>query len=397
MQFTFELSAPVIRMLCTAALGVAFITLYYCPRVARIGRRNRADNLRASGLKVEYGEPLPEVSVVVYAQDQAEQLSRLLPQLLEQDYPSPFEVIVVNEGQSEATEEAVAPLVCRYRNLYLTYTPDGARNLSRKKLALTLGIKAARYPVVAIVDADTSVNSARWLRIIGSHFLNPACEVVIGGTKWDAADDDMRGHGRRAFGAVSDMAIYLSAAIGGRPYRASGHNLAYRKNLFFENKGFSRSLNLRYGDDDVFVSEITRGYNTEVELASDAVNTMHCLNPARAYKEIKLRRMFTGRFISKRSRRMMGGVSSAMFWLWLASSVAAVAMGLPNLLPAAAVLLLGVGLWVPVVLSWRGAMGVLSTRRLTYSIPWHVMARPLWTGYYSICSRRNRTRNYTWG
>ena len=195
MQFTFELSAPVIIMLCTAALCVAFITLYYCPRVARIGRRNRADNLRASGLKVEYGEPLPEVSVVVYAQDQAEQLSRLLPQLLEQDYPSPFEVIVVNEGQSEATEEAVAPLVCRYRNLYLTYTPDGARNLSRKKLALTLGIKAARYPVVAIVDADTSVNSARWLRIIGSHFLNPACEVVIGGTKWDAADDDMRGHG----------------------------------------------------------------------------------------------------------------------------------------------------------------------------------------------------------
>ena len=48
---------------------------------------------------------------------------------------------------------------------------------------------------------------------------------------------------------------YLAMAIKGRPYMGVGRNMAYRKSLFFERKGFASHLNLASGDDDLFVNE----------------------------------------------------------------------------------------------------------------------------------------------
>jgi cellulose synthase/poly-beta-1,6-N-acetylglucosamine synthase-like glycosyltransferase len=59
---------------------------------------------------------------------------------------------------------------------------------------------------------------------------------------------------------------YLSFALLGIPYSAVGRNLAYRRSLFFENKGFASHLHIASGDDDLFVSETANRYNTAVEI-----------------------------------------------------------------------------------------------------------------------------------
>lgn len=336
------------------------------------------------------------MSIVVYARDDAEFLAALLPQLLQQDYPREYEVVVVNEGQSDSTSDTVTALQTVYPNLYLTFTPEGARNLSRKKLALTLGIKAARYPVVAIVDADTSVPSPLWLRRMASHFADCSCEVVIGTSMWDRDNDDMRGARRRTFDCAADAVTYLAPAAGGHPYRGTSHNLMYRRDLFFANKGFSRSLNLRYGDDDIFVSEISRGDNTCVEITPESVTRIRSFNPARAYRELRKSRAFTSRFVSKSSRRLMG-FCSLLLYVWLAASVVAVVAGLPSLLPAVAVLVLALILWIPLVLVWRHALMSLGAGRLGWSLPWLIMTRPFHTIATRIRAMRTRTRQYTWG
>ncbi len=49
-------------------------------------------------------------------------------------------------------------------------------------------------------------------------------------------------------------------AVGGyrrTPYRGASGNIAFRRDKFFDNKGFSSSLNLRSGDDDIFINEFT--------------------------------------------------------------------------------------------------------------------------------------------
>ena len=57
---------------------------------------------------------------------------------------------MVNEGESADVRDAVSMLRASHPNLYLTFTPEGVVNLSRKKLGITLGIKAARYDIAVL-------------------------------------------------------------------------------------------------------------------------------------------------------------------------------------------------------------------------------------------------------
>ena len=58
--------------------------------------------------------------------------------ILGQDYPAAFEVIVVNEGESVEVRDTVSMFRALHNNIYLTFTPQGVVNLSRKNLRLLL-------------------------------------------------------------------------------------------------------------------------------------------------------------------------------------------------------------------------------------------------------------------
>jgi hypothetical protein len=58
---------------------------------------------------------------------------------------------------------------------------------------------------------------------------------------------------------------YLGMAIRGVPYMGVGRNLAYRRSVFFENKGFGTHKDIVTGDDDLFVNSNAKKSNTSVE------------------------------------------------------------------------------------------------------------------------------------
>ena len=217
MDFSFNPTMQVIVPAAIALISMAAVLVLACRRLLRVCRKVTDD----TEAPLPAVEDLPDVSVVVYASDDAEYLSTLLPALLAQDYPAPFEVIVVNEGQADAATEVVSLLAREHSNLYLTFTPDGARNLSRKKLALTIGVKAARHSVVVTVDADTAIPSDRWLMRMAGDFASRRCEVVIGADKPDLDDDDMPWRNFRAFDSCVDTITYIDAAMCGYPNRGT--------------------------------------------------------------------------------------------------------------------------------------------------------------------------------
>lgn len=392
MDFSF---VPSINIILPACLAVLSATVAICITAVRLGRI-RAKSLSDAEAQDTSETELPKVSIVVYAHDDAEQLSQLLPSLLSQDYPAgKLEVVVVNEGQSDATAEVVNTIALTHPNLYLTFTPDGARNLSRKKLALTLGIKAARFPVVAMVDADTAVRSPQWLRRMARHFTNPRCEVVIGASAWDGEADNLFGSRHRAFDYTADTVTYLAPAINRHPYRGTSHNLLYKRDLFFVNKGFSRSLNLRNGDDDIFVSEIARRNNTKVELSPESITTIVADNPKRIYRDMSSSRILSGQHVSKASRRLMG-FCSLLVWMWLAASIWCALAGLPSLLPAGGMLLVGIIMWIWLTILWRKTTTLFANRTLGWSLPWLIITRPAYSFIKKVRAFRYRNRQYTW-
>jgi GT2 family glycosyltransferase len=107
----------------------------------------------------------PKVSVVICAYNAASTLEDNLASLARLDYPN-YEVIVVNDGSSDAT-----PQIARQYPFRLISVPNGGLSAARN-----LGLHAATGEIVAYTDADTRVD-AHWL----SHLVQPFIESDVGG------------------------------------------------------------------------------------------------------------------------------------------------------------------------------------------------------------------------
>lgn len=373
---------------CVLALGLVY--LLATSRVAKFCRRSRSE--RPDKPDEDY---LP-ASVVVYSQADSENLAELLPALLGQNYPAPFEVIVVNEGESADVRDTVAALRASHHNLYLTFTPDGAHNLSRKKLAITLGVKAARYGVVVLTTSAAMIESPFWLQRMMRQFAEGSpVEVVLGFAYIDPAEDRNHGFRRRAFDYVADSVRWLATGIAGKPFRGTEYNIAYRKEAFMRNKGFARTLNLHYGDDDIFVSEIAGRHNTVVELSDESIVRLRHGNHPRIFNERVLRRFFTEGHIRRRPRFL----SSLTGWLQIAAIATGGAAGVvdyPNLQPAIVAAVIIIAMFVLDIFMWRSAMKALKSRTLMLTIPWLSVTYPLRKAGRHLRSKLGHQKKYTW-
>lgn len=393
MYFSFDITPAQWLLLALGLLAVVLAFVAFLIRVLPLGR------LRHSELSVdeesEAAADYEKAAIVVYSRDDDGGLASLLPQLFTQDYPNDFEVIVVNEGESAAVSEIVGDFQLRHKNLYLTVTPDGVRNLSRKKLAITLGIKATRMPVIVLTTAASNIESPLWLRSMMRHFKPGGdVEVVLGFAAPPPYDDRSFGARARSFDFVADSAAWVTPAIKHHPWRGTEHNLAYRREVFFRNKGFSRHLNLRNGDDDIFVSEITNRRNTVVELSPESLVLVPGANSPRAFREEKARRSFTSRFIPRRPR-VLGGTAFTCYAIAPLPAIAAALISPFNwwAIALSAVVLL---LWYVAGLVWRIAVRALHGRNLMLTLPFLEFGRPLRKFKRGVRSMFRHGKRYTW-
>lgn len=393
MYFSPILTSTELWLLGAAAVCVLLVAAIYFFRVRTVTEyRRRADRERPDKPDADF---MP-ASVIVYSQGDTDNLTELLRSLLAQKYPAAFEVVVVNEGESADVRDAVSLLRATNPNLYLTFTPQGVVNLSRKKLALTLGIKAARYDVVVLTTTGAIIDSPLWLRSMMAPFsASNAVEVVLGFAGVDPDEDTAPGRRRRSYDYAAESARWLAAAIAGHPFRGTEFNLAYRKNLFIRNKGFARSLNLHYGDDDIFISQIANGRNTVVELSEDAIVRVRHGNHPRIFRERVLRRCFTEGFIRRRPR-FLHPLSGWLQIAAIACGAAAAVLAWPNLQAAVIALVLVVVLLVMDAVVWRRLMKALKCRNLRLTIPWFTLTYPLRRLSTRLRARLGRQKKYTW-
>lgn len=393
MYFSPTISFTALWLIGASALCVLAVAAFYLFRVRTVvNYRRRADGERPDKPDSDY---LP-ASVIIYSQGDAENLHELLEVVLNQDYPAAYEVIVVNEGEASDVRDTVGMLRNRYPNLYLTFTPEGVVNLSRKKLALTLGIKAARYDVAVLTTTAATVTSPLWLRRMTWRFdKNSPAEVVLGFAAVDPGEDSAHGCRRRAFDFVAESVRWLSVAIAGKPFRGTEYNIAYRRSLFLKNKGFARSLNLHYGDDDIFISEIANRHNTQVELSEDSIVLLREGNHPRLFNERVLRRIFTERFI-RRKPRVLVPLTGILQIAAIACGAAAAVIDWPNLQVAVIAAVLIVAMLAFDIATWRKAMKALKSRPLCITIPWFVLTHPLRRGMARLHARLGKQKKYTW-
>lgn len=235
-------------------IGVAFIhQIYFYLRYLRLGGKVT--------YKADSDVQLPAVSVIVCAHNEYDNLQDYLSILLEQDYPC-YEVIVVDDSSEDGSDLLLERWSRQYGNLYHTFVPRGARVLSNKKLALTIGIKAAHHDYLLLTDADCRPESKFWIREMMQGFANQQTEVVLGFSPYF----EKKGLLNHLIGydTLFNGLQYMGMARAGKPYMGVGRNLAYKRETFFSVGGFKGLLGNRAGDDDLFVNRIANAANTVV-------------------------------------------------------------------------------------------------------------------------------------
>lgn len=163
----FAFNASEQGLLIAAGALLVIQAIYYFALYNRINLRNRA----ARKNELRFSDELPPVSILICAHNETENLRRSLPAMLAQDYPQ-FELIVINDGEKNENEAYLSQLENQHKNLYHSFVPNSSRYISRKKLAITLGIRAARYEWLVLTEANCLPQSDQWLRLLARNFTS---------------------------------------------------------------------------------------------------------------------------------------------------------------------------------------------------------------------------------
>ncbi len=242
------------------------------------------------------------VSVIICARNEAENLEKHLPAILEQNYPE-YEVIVVNDSSTDRTDEVIASFLKKYPHLKTSSIPPEQKFTHGKKLAQTIGVKAARNEILIFTDADCVPVSKNWLRRMYSNFAVDK-DIVLGYGGYFYEPTFLNNYIR--YDAMMIAMQYFGYALIGMPYMGVGRNLAYRKELFIKNKGFTRHYHLISGDDDLFVNETANTKNTAIALSKDSFTRSIPKSRWRDFIFQKSRHFTTSRYYKRKHKFLLG-------------------------------------------------------------------------------------------
>lgn len=244
-------------------LFVAIVTSFICPYL-----RFKKGKWERQGKVLD--EALPPLSVILTPHDQPEALERNLPSLMAQKYDPGFQIIVViEEGESE-TEEVMKRLqhsldeTSSNCSIYVTSIPKSSRYVSRKKLAMTLGVKATKTEWLLLTEPTVSPASDTWLQTMAENCTDD-CSLVVG---YGAFDDEVSAFKR--FERLNSSYYLMWEAANGNAYAAMAPNIMIRKSEFMDQDGFRGNLNLIHGEYDFLVNKYSEQGRVALETRDDA-------------------------------------------------------------------------------------------------------------------------------
>jgi cellulose synthase/poly-beta-1,6-N-acetylglucosamine synthase-like glycosyltransferase len=351
-------------------------------------RKTFSDNSRPRSPEGQ-SQPVPFISIVIAARNEASNIGPCLEQLTRQCYPpQSYEIIVVDDGSQDPTASQVAPFVgtrgtgAAVKLMSTTGLPGGGspRDGSLeggKKAALSLGIESAQGDIIATTDADCSV-SETWLREVADCF-EPRVGMVVGFSQIEVPG---RIRGLRQGWEGVDFFFLMLAALGSvrlrRPMAASGQNLSFRREAFEEVGGYSAIRHRASGDDVLLLQLIRRTGHWKIAFAtSEGSFAVHPASPG--WKQLLSKRT---RWASNAPYQMRMDplffaylcATFAMSLLLVGTTALAIAAGTSALWP--------LGCWIAKLVSewWlmRAGIAVFGRRDLCSYFPLWTVTQPLY-------------------
>lgn len=341
------------------------------------------------------------VSIVVCAHNEYSNLMELIPLLAAQNHPA-FEVLIMDDRSTDETKDWLPTAIEAYPNVRFIRIEKDYEHISPKKYALTIALKKALYPTVLLTDADCRPVSVQWLAGMEAGLIDSEKAIVLGVSLYEKRPGFLNFliRSETLFTAVQ----YLSLALAGWPYMGVGRNLLYRRQTFFDNKGFYTHKHVLGGDDDLFINEVATPTNTAVSLDPATFTTSIPKETWADWRHQKRRHLSVGHRYKTGHKIRLGLLTGSHVLTWLLGLIVgglAVFLVLTEPIQLQNSLLLTVtGLFVGRWLLFWLVVGRISYR-LDHTIRWYAIPfmDVLLASYYAVAgvsTLLNRNRKVYW-
>lgn len=196
--------------------------------------------------------PKNRFSIIIPFRNEAHNLPDLLKSLSEINYPADlFEILMVNDDSEDFFGEIIEEFTKQNSNLNLRLLQNIRKTKSPKKDALNTAIKVSNFEWIVTTDADCVV-PVNWLKLF-NQFIEDENPVFISAPVKFGVKNSFLFH----FQQLNFVSL-IGSTLGGfgirSPFMCNGANLCYRKETFFELKGFEGNADIASGD-DIFLME----------------------------------------------------------------------------------------------------------------------------------------------
>lgn len=206
----------------------------------------------------------PDVSILIAARNEADNIGTCLRAVLDQSYPkAKLEVIVIDDRSTDSTAEIVGQFAAQDRRVQLLHIREIQPGISPKKGALDRGIREARGEIIVTTDADCTP-APEWITEMMTHFT-PEVGMVAGFNPYRIEGKKFSWLQKMLALDYFSLACVAAASAGlGYAVSCSGGNLAYRKEIYLQLGGFKDIQRWISGDDDFFLEQIREKTNWKI-------------------------------------------------------------------------------------------------------------------------------------
>ena len=206
------------------------------------------------------------VSVLIAARNEEDKLEKTILDILAQNYPADLlQLIVVDDHSTDRTS-----------GIILSFAPDGVKLIklnearalnSYKKKAITEAIKLSDSELIVTTDGDCRMGT-EWLKTIVNFYESGDYKMISSPVAFFEEKNSFEEMQSLEFLFLIGLG---AAGIGNNmPSTCNGANLAYRRDVFHELKGFQGIDDLASGDDELFLHKVASAYPGRIGFCKSA-------------------------------------------------------------------------------------------------------------------------------
>ena len=212
----------------------------------------------------------PNVTIIISAHNEEENLPSLLNILVNQEYNSEYEIIIANDRSTDDTKDIILSYTKKYNYIKLINIEETPIGWGHKKWALNQCIKKAQFNIIIQTDGDC-LPKPKWIKSIVEYFSDSDVIFVSAPAPMENKNNQFSEYYK--LDSLAQDALSAAAFTKGMSFSCTGRNLAFLKNAFLDIDGYEGIEHYESGDDDLLLQKFSTLLNGGIKFSfnSDSI------------------------------------------------------------------------------------------------------------------------------